>query len=1110
MHRLATPTAFTAFTECPHSTTLDLAGDTRGEKRPRASGEFFDLITRKGNEHECAYYKKLKASGRDITDIPSMKDGADRARELTLEAMRRGDDVIYQACLTMEGWRGAADFLVRVPLDADLGAWGYEPIDTKLARKEALPHHILQLSYYAEAIAEIQGRLPEEVHVELGSGEPESVRTREVIHYARHQRRRFERFVENPAPTVAYPNSQCVICAHRSTCEKAWREEDHPSFVAGIRRGHVLDLAVAEPPITTLTALAALPDDASIAGIKEHTLANIRRQAQLQRASIEHEEIVWEFREREPGSGYDLLPEPNEGDIYLDLEGDPVWRPDRSLVFLYGWIQRGADDEWEYQTIWAHDEASERAAYDELVARILERRKQYPDMHVFHYSHAETSMLRAIAAIDMDEIEQFEDLIASGVFIDLYKVVRQGLRVGVESYGLKSIEKLAGFERKADVDGGSDAVVLYEKWMKAGDQTLLDKIASYNDEDCRATRKVHEWLLAHPATGEIREREEYEPSESAIESRAEFERREQLALNLRAAFPDDPGMSALGSMLNFHAREDRFDIREIVEMWNLPLADRLDDGRVVTGLTPVEDPTLTKGETAYTYPPQDHKVQPGTAMDIDASDWTDVSVKSVDERARRIVVAADHQVTALCPKDYFSADPMASALKDVATSCLAGSDEMACAKALVRRDLPLIDGTSATVHIEQPTDTDEAVQAEWLDAVCARALALSGGPLSIQGPPGTGKTWLAAQIILRLMQAGNTVALTGPSHNAIGNACKQLVEVAEEAQYDFRGERICRTQQKLGLAPRIKELTSSAKFDDAVARGIQFAAGTQWACARPAARESFDYLVIDEAGQFGVADAIAAATIAKKGVILVGDPLQLPQVAQARHEEGSGLNVLEYILGDDKIIPDDRGILLTITRRMHPDVCDFISEHIYEGRLGYLPELANQNTAIGTGIRWIDVEHTGCSARSREEAEVVREEALALIGTKWTDSKGEQHDITAADIMVVAPYNAQVREIKAELATHPDTVGIEVGTVDKFQGGEAPIVFFSMATSSEDDLSRDKDFLFSKNRLNVALSRAQCVASIVASPTLMDTTALTLNQLRLLSMVCAATKLTER
>ncbi|MEI6506665.1 MAG: TM0106 family RecB-like putative nuclease, partial [Planctomycetota bacterium] len=688
LSRPLTPTAFTAFTECPHSTTLDLACDARGEKRPRASGEFFELITRKGNEHEEAHVRKLEASGVAITRIPPMTEGPERARELTLEAMRRGDEVIYQAFLTLDGWRGAADFLVRTTLATELGAWGYEPVDTKLARKEALPHHVLQLSYYAEAIAAVQGCLPELVHVELGSGEPTSVRTREVIHYARHQRRRFERFVEAPTPTVAYPNAHCTICAHRTTCESEWRDGDHPSYVARIRRGHVLDLAAADPPVTTLTALTELPDDAAVVGIKEHTLSEIRRQAQFQRASIEQQEIVWEFREREPDCGYDLLPEPCDGDIYLDLEGDPVWRPDRSLVFLFGWIERDASGEWQYETIWAHDEASERAAYDDLVSRIRARRTQHPEMHVYHYSHAETSMLRAIAAIDMDEIEAFEDLIASGVFIDLYKVVRQGLRIGVESYGLKSIERLAGFQRLVDVAGGSDAVVLYEQWMASADQTLLDKIASYNDEDCRATLKVHEWLRAHPATGTVQVREEHEKSDAAEQRDADFERREDLAHQLRERFPADESALLLASLLNYHEREERVKRRELTEMINLPASERFDDGRIIDGLTPLGDGP--SGTLRYTWSAQDHKVEVGSVRDLGASWDRWISVTEIDERNRELAIAFPDkdlggQPVALAPYKRFNPGGKPKALEAIAVGLLDDSPGFDCSHAILRR-----------------------------------------------------------------------------------------------------------------------------------------------------------------------------------------------------------------------------------------------------------------------------------------------------------------------------------------------------------------------------------------------------------------------------------------
>lgn len=1103
--RPLTPTALVAFTECPHSTRLDLECDARGEKRPRPSGEFVDLITRKGREHEAAYRDRLVAAERTITDIPEIYEDADRALAETLAAMERGDDVIFQACLVLPGWRGAADFLERVEVPSSLGAWSYEPVDTKLARREALPHHALQLAYYAEAIEQVQGVLPERVHVELGSGLRESVRTAEILDYARRQKARFERFVEAPTPTVAYPNAHCTICAHRLTCEKAWRDEDHPSYVAWIRRSQVMDLAAATPAVTTLSGLAALPDDAVVPGVKEHALAEIRRQAQLQRQTTETGTIAWEHRDREPERGFDLLPPRSPGDIYLDLEGDPVWRADRSLVFLFGWIERDDAGTWQYRVEWAHDEASERAAYDRLVAHIRERRAAFPDMHVYHYSHAETSMLSGIAAPDPEEIEAFEDLVASRVFVDLYKVVRQGLRIGLEGYGLKRVEGLAGFERSADVDGGSDAVVLYEDWLLEHDDALLKQIAAYNEEDCRATLAVDDWLRANLPPGPMLEREEYEQSANRIQRDLDFARREEVAAALVERSPDDPAARVMGSLLNYYEREMRVTGREFAEMRNLPSAERLDDSRVLDGLEYVGE--NADGHRVYRWEDQDHKVEKGDAIDLDAPGVRNLTIKEVDEGKRELALVFRKKDTgghprAIAPTRNIPLGKKPEALDVIADAMLKGSDQFRCARALVRRDLPHVGDVADVIHVDQPTDKE--AQDAWLEAVCQRALKLTGGPLSIQGPPGTGKTWLAGQVIVRLLAAGHTVALTAPSHSAVVNACWQIIEIAEDTGTEFRGRRFYTTEGEVGLGPFIDEAKGNELAADALADGIRLVAGTPWMCARGEIEEQVDYLVIDEAGQFGLADAVASARCARKGVILVGDPLQLPQVSQARHADDCGRSALEHILDGAPLIPADRGILLTVTRRMHPDVCRFISDHVYEGRLTALPELANQTTAIGTGIRSISADHVGRSARSPEEAAIVHAQAKALIGSRWIDAKGVAHTVTTDDIMVVAPYNAQVRTIRAELEDDPETKGIRVGTVDKFQGGEAPIVLFSMATSSDEDLPRDKEFLFSRNRLNVAISRAQCVALLVANPELLHTRVTTIEQMKLVSTLCAA------
>jgi superfamily I DNA and/or RNA helicase len=261
-----------------------------------------------------------------------------------------------------------------------------------------------------------------------------------------------------------------------------------------------------------------------------------------------------------------------------------------------------------------------------------------------------------------------------------------------------------------------------------------------------------------------------------------------------------------------------------------------------------------------------------------------------------------------------------------------------------------------------------------------------------------------------------------------------------------------------------------------------------------------DTLVIDEAGQVSLADALAMGTAARN-VILLGDPLQLAQVSQGTHPEGTGASVLEHLLGDRTTVADEQGIFLAQTRRMHPDVCRFVSEIVYDGRLAWLPHTERQATAFGTGLRYLPVDHAGNVASAPEEAERIVREIAAMRGAPWTSSRGETRPLRDADFMVVAPYNAQVRCLRRGLES-AGLGDVPVGTVDKFQGREAAIVFYSMATSSAEDVPHSLEFLFSRNRLNVAVSRAMCLACVVASPRLLESRARTIEQMRLVNALC--------
>jgi uncharacterized protein len=343
------------------------------------------------------------------------------------------------------------------------------------------------------------------------------------------------------------------------------------------------------------------------------------------------------------------------------------------------------------------------------------------------------------------------------------------------------------------------------------------------------------------------------------------------------------------------------------------------------------------------------------------------------------------------------------------------------------------------------------------------------------------------------------------SHKAIHNLLDEVERAARAESVRFRGikKASAGNDESVYSGASIASETEVAGVVAARRNALLFA-GTAWLFADEdldTGGEPFvDTLVIDEAGQVALADALAMGTAARN-LILLGDPLQLAQVSQGIHPPGAGVSVLEHLLGEDPTIPPDRGVFLDRTRRMHPDVCRFVSEVVYEGRLAWIDAVARQATDFGTGLRYVAVDHAGNVAASSEEAEGVAARIAAMRGAAWTDADGRTAPLREEDFMVVAPYNAQVRRLRQALDA-AGLGGVPAGTVDKFQGREAAVVFYSMATSSAEEVPRSLEFLFSRNRLNVAVSRARCLAYLVASPRLLESRARTVEQMRLVNALC--------
>jgi predicted RecB family nuclease len=1088
------PTDLNNFLACRHLTALDRAR-ARGEiKLRKAARPDAELIAAKGRAHEQAFLESLS----DVVSVPPDAPLDERVKA-TAAAMRSGPPVIHQAAFADGRWVGIADFLLRLDTPSDLGPWSYEAADTKLARHPK-PYFILQLAFYTEQVARLQGRMPEHMHVVLGTHERRSFRYDDFSAYVRRIRERFEAYVSDGDPVpYPYPVPQCDYCDWWARCRDRRRTDDHLSLVASLGRGQAIRLE--DAGVRTVRALAQTPPEFRVPRIGGRTLDDLRLQARLQVESRDSGEPRRELLPLEDGRGFFRLPAPSAGDVFFDIEGDPYWGAD-GLEYLLGSVADGS-----YSAIWAHDEAEEKAAFESWVDWVTERLARDPAMHIYHYNHYEpTSLKRLMSKYGTREAE-VDELLRRGVFIDLYAIVRQALRVGEESYSLKRLERFYPLERDAEVTEAGGSILAYQEWLESHEPAKLEAIAEYNEDDCLSTAGLGDWLLdlrdeaARRFETVLPARDAIEAKELTEEARERSAERERLRAALLAGEPDEP-LLLLAELLDYHRREEKpqwwayFD-----RLLKTPqeLAD--EDAEAIGGLELAHDVAVREDKQSFVYPlrfpPQQHKIR-GDA--VDPATEAKVTVTEVDDAAgllwmRRGAKAHEKPLPrALIPGGPFRTDEQRDALRRFAQRVIDAGVERA----------GRLDASCELLRSAPPRflEGDHAGLKE-------RVAALDESVLFIQGPPGSGKTYTGARLIVDLVRRGRRVGVAANAHKAIHNLLDEVEKVAAAEGVEFSG-------LKKSSASNAESRYEGAFFtsaNDAAAfeqpeEPVQVMAGTAWLWAREGMERAVDVLFIDEAGQVALADALAMAQAARN-VVLLGDPQQLAQVTQGTHPLGAGVSVLEHLLGDAPTIPADRGVFLDQTWRMHPDVCRFVSEAMYEGRLTSEEHCSRQRVESpglsGTGCRWLAVPHAGNRQTSDEEAAAIAAEVERLLdGGVVTDRDGVSRALTPADILVVAPFNAQVARLRGVLGEDA-----RIGTVDKFQGQEAPVVFFSMTSSSGEDVPRGMDFLFSRNRLNVAVSRAQCLAVVVCAPDLLEARCNSVEQMRLVNALCRFVEVAE-
>jgi predicted RecB family nuclease len=1118
---------------CHHLTSLELSAAQGQRERPQWEAPDLAVIRELGLRHEARYLAFLEKNGLDVLHLSGMDEA--RIVEETRRAMESGVELIAQGALRCGRWFGRPDLLRKVDTPSQFGNWSYEVYDCKLTRVTKATT-ILQLAFYSELLGEMQGApesLPEFMWVVPPSKAfaAERYRVAEYAAYYRYVKKQLEKACENGAGGETYPEpcTHCDICRWFRECDARRRGDDHLSLVAGIRRQqrNQLELWNAE----TMAKLAMLPiplKQKPLHGSREG-IERVREQARVQVEARTLNTLVHEvLLPVVEATGFCKLPEPSPGDVFVDLEGDPFAGDVEACggqQYLFGFVAVTEDGTLTYEKRWAFNAEEEKGGFEWFVDAVMARWKKFSAMHVYHFGAYEPSAFKCLMGKYATREDEIDSMLRAGLFVDLHTIFKQALRASVEEYSLKKLEGFYGFRRKIPPEESRAAMRFVEHRLELGwdRQELPEKfreaLEGYNGEDCRSTAALRDWLetelrklvdagtpMPRPTIADGAATEELDAKQKRVAALVAQLTRD-IPLDAAERSHEQSGVWILAQLLDWHRRENKATWWEGFRMAALDDAELLDDRAGLAGLRFVKRLGADRNipTDRYSFEKQESEVR--CDKDVYWRGERFGCVVNMDLATATLDIKKTRKTAELHPAAVYVWDrPMnldghADSLLRLGDWVSAGSIDApgefrATRDLLLRRAPRLLRGeTIQALPGEEPKAT-----------ACRIGSALDHSVLAIQGPPGAGKTYTGARMICQLIAEGKKVGVTALSHKVIRKLMEEVLTAAGE---DGIGGVKC--MQKLNDAEDLDPFEQIAVCTDneLPLRGLKSGAanvvgGTSWLWTRPEYFESVDALFIDEAGQMALADVVAVGQAARN-LVLIGDPQQLERPLKGSHPAGAEKSALEHLIGEHKTIPPSMGMLLPETWRMHPKVCEFTSEMFYEGRLHSRDlmqhrVLADHPWLSGAGLWFVPVQHAGNRNSSAEEVAVIDGIVRSLVapGVKWFRSGTNSKQLGLDDVVIVAPYNAQVSDLLIALPQ-----GARVGTVDKFQGQEAPVVIYSLTTSTPEDAPRGMEFLYSLNRFNVATSRAMTAVIVVGNPRLFAPDCKSPRQMQLANAFCA-------
>lgn len=1070
------------------------------------------LLRSESNEQDAKSFLINKFS--EVKSISNPLNKFEESKELIQEKV----EVIVQPSIKRDKFVGRADFLI-----FDKKQNLYEVMDAKLA-KQIKPEFLLQVCGYSWMLesSEYQQKLPKYGWFYLGNGRDVSFKLSEFYRFFIDLKDEFLDAVNSYSlENFPTPKKWENFEEFSDSAKNYWNENRKLELIADIssRQIEILEkqgyLTIDEVPKIS---------ELSFQKISYESLDKIKRQANAQLISTEKNTHI-ELRNGDESIHYlhTLLPPEQPGDIYFDLEGYPFFdiQSEFTMEYLYGVVYKDDSGNLVFKDdLWAENEFEEKIIFSKFVEWVIERIKKYPNLKIYHYAHYEkTSLLKSAQKFGKYEIE-VDKWLREGRLVDIYSVVRKAFIIGKDSYSLKRIEEVAGYVRELDLNSGIDSIYYFERYLNTSDlqlkKKLKEEILLYNKDDCMATELVCQWLREQQKNYHynfiISEEEERPPLDIDLQL-LEIENK---LINLQNEEVDKELLAYLSSMPGYYRREDRVKWQEYFQLRSLAKEDKINNSSAFGLLNLVEKPELVGGKYFLTYECHDNtfkkiKLGDSVVLLINSSEFDELEINvkveeiisapfsivmSVAEKYyKEKVIDSEKKLLINNPTGFIHPYPLM--FQKVATN---SQNELfsICNDLIEKGELPIL-VQKLLENQSQKLLTDLKEHRYDSNILFDLASQLNNSYLAIQGPPGTGKSTLMGEVIYKLFKSGKKVGIAGPSYAATLNLVKKVIPHlnAQEKVLFYTTSTSEELTEELENTNNIE--IKDGSMSQKKLNEFQIIASYTHKFAQEVFNNHFDYLIIDEVGQVPMVTTLSLSR-STKNMILVGDPNQLPQVINGLHPNMNNLSTMEYLIGGKETIAKDKGLFLDPTFRMHPDVNNFISNYFYDDLL-----TTHENTSLrtlihrdselkNTGIQFIAVEHSGNTQSSSEEVQKVFELTEKLLES-YVKTSSNNIKLTEEDILIVSPYNSQVYELRKKLGGN-----FRVGTVDKFQGQEAPVVIVSLAASNYEEAPRGIDFILNFNRINVALSRSQCLSIVVGSPELTHLHNQSLNSIRLTNL----------